>query len=247
MTEVVSSGKKNTAMMSFKTLLSEDDIDAVVYFVRKAFMDKKLKNTRYHTVENGWIDHEKYKIAFPFATGELPLDTKDESLSGEQLKGKQLFLAACVSCHDRAVVNEDGNIWEGRPLSWPRNNYSHKQTQKHGQKVDGISGASSYALHDIKKTYIPASEVEQKGLLIFQNNCAFCHAPDGSGKHWIGQFIEPHPKNFSQKSIQETYTKQQLKNIIANGKKDTAMPAWRYVLTEEQIEYVISYMWERYN
>ncbi|MCK4818427.1 c-type cytochrome [bacterium] len=209
-------------------------------------MEKKLENTRYHTPENGWFDHEKYKIAYPFATGQIAIDTEDENLSEDQIKGKQLFFESCVSCHDRGVVKNAGNIWEGRPLSWPRNNYSHKLFPKQALKLDGVSGASSYAKHDIKKTYIPASEAEKKGQLIFQNNCAFCHAPDGSGKNWVGQFIEPHPKNFTQKSIQETYSKQQLKNIIANGKKDTAMPAWRYVLNEEQIGYVISYMWLRF-
>ena len=243
MREVVASGKKNTAMMSFKSLLSSDDIDAVVYFVRKAFMQQKLKNTQYHTEENGWFDHEKYKIAFPFATGEIPIDIKDESLSLEQRKGKQLFLTACISCHDRGKVKNDGAIWEGRPLSWPRNNYSHKIQET----VDQISSASAYAIHDIKKVYIPTSEAEKRGQEIFQNNCAFCHAPDGSGKHWIGQFIEPHPKNFLQASIRESYTKHELKKIISNGKENTAMPAWRYVLNEQQIEYVISYMWERYN
>ncbi len=242
MTRVVTSGKVNTAMMSFSTLLTVEDIDAVVYFVRKTFMQGKLKNTRYHTEENGWFNHEKYKIAYPFAKGELELDVKDETLSAEQRKGKQLFLSSCVSCHDRGVVNDEGVIWEGRPLSWPRNNYSHKTAQT----VDEVSGASSYALHNIEKTYTPSSEKEEQGREIFQNNCAFCHAADGSGKNWIGQFIEPHPKDFSQGKIRETYTEQKLKEIISNGKKNTAMPAWRYVLSDEQIESVILYLWNRY-
>ncbi|MDH3327518.1 MAG: c-type cytochrome [Gammaproteobacteria bacterium] len=206
-------------------------------------MQQKLKNTRYHTEENGWFNHEKYKIAYPFATGEIPLDIADEKLSEIQRSGKQLFLASCISCHDRGKVNQDGVIWESRPLSWPRNKYTHKQVDK----ADAISQASPYALHDIQKVYVPGSDSEKKGQIIFQNNCAFCHAPDGSGKHWIGQFIEPHPKNFTEKSIQVTYSKQELKTIISNGKENTAMPAWRYVLSEEQIEYVISYMWQRYN
>ena len=243
MRQVVTYGKKNTAMMAFQSLLSSEDVDDVVYFVRNAFMKQKLANTRYHTEENGWFNHEKYKSAYPFATGEIPLDRDDEKLSAEQRSGKRLFLSSCVSCHDRAKVKDEGAIWQSRPLSWPRNGYSHKATNK----MDGISQASPFALHDIKNVYVPRSSFEKEGQIIFQNNCAFCHASDGSGKHWIGQFIEPHPKNFTRTSIRETYTKQRLKEIIMNGKKNTAMPAWRYVLSEEQIEYVISYMWDRYN
>lgn len=246
MAEIISSGKKNTAMMSFSRLLSNDDIDAVVYFVRLAFMSEKIKNTKYHTEENGWFDHDKYKIAYPFATGELPLDTKDENLSATQRKGKQLFLSACVSCHDRAVVSDDGAIWEGRPLSWPRNKYSHKRSFEKAEGVDDVSGASVYGIHDIENIYVPRSESEKKGQIIFQNNCAFCHAPDGSGKHWIGQFIEPHPKNFTQAGVAEIYTKQELTEIISKGKMNTAMPAWRYVLTDEQINDVVSFMWVKF-
>jgi len=243
MRQVVFSGKKNTAMMSFSSLLSNDDVDAVVYFVRNAFMTNKIKNTRYHTEENGWVNHEKYKIAFPFALGDTPLDTRDEELSEAERKGKRLFLAACISCHDRGKVNKDGVIWEARPLSWPRNNYSHKQIEK----ADALSAASAYAVHDIESFYIPGSEAEKKGQIIFQKNCAFCHAPDGSGKHWVGQFINPHPKNFLQDSIKKIYTKQSLMGIIRNGKENTAMPAWRYVLTDDQINNVIAYMWVKYN
>jgi len=243
MRSVILSGKKNTAMMSFKSLLSLGDIDAVVHFVRTAFMQKKLKNTRYHTVENGWLNHDRYKIAFPFATGEIAIDEADENLTEEQREGKKLFLSACVSCHDRAKVLSHGSVWESRPLSWPRNDYSHKENEK----TDATSQASPFAIHDIKKVYVPASDDEKKGQIIFQNNCAFCHAADGSGKHWIGQFIEPHPKNFTQQAIREIYTKQSLNEIISNGKVNTAMPAWRYVLSEQQIQYVISYMWQRFN
>ena len=243
MRRVIRNGKKNTAMMAFQSLLSNEEIDAVVYFVRQAFMQKKIKNTRYHTKENGWLNHDKYKIAFPFATGEIALDTPDERLTKEQLAGKNLYLSSCVSCHDRAKVNRSGDIWESRPLSWPRNGYSHKQAQQ----IDATSQASPYAIHDIKNVYVPGSESELLGQIIFQNNCAFCHAPDGSGKHWIGQFVEPHPKNFASVKIRNIYNKQQLKKIIRSGKENTAMPAWRYVLSEKEIDAVVAFMWQRFN
>jgi len=245
MKQAVFYGKKNTAMMSFKTVLSNDDVDAVVYFVRKAFMKKKLKNSRYHTEENGWVNHEKYQIAYPFATGKIPLDTKDEALSEEQRRGKQLFFVACVTCHDRGKVNEEGVIWSARPLSWPRNNYSHKYS-KDVEMVDEVSEASPYAKHDIKDIYIPRSTAEKNGQIIFQNNCAFCHAPDGSAKHWLGRFIAPHPKNFLSESIRISYTKQKLKEIVSNGKDNTAMPAWRYVLTSQEIDDVVDFIWNRF-
>ena len=74
MRHAVRMGKANTAMMSFASLLSEQEIEAVVSFVRRAFMSKKMENTKYHTLENGWPNHEQYKLAFPFVLGEIQLD-----------------------------------------------------------------------------------------------------------------------------------------------------------------------------
>ncbi len=73
-----------------------------------------------HTKENGWENHQKYAAAFPFANGEIPLDTPWAQLTEEQQQGRQLFMQSCISCHDRAVVMDEGAIWELRALSYPR-------------------------------------------------------------------------------------------------------------------------------
>jgi len=235
-------------MMSFDSLLSETEIEAVSYFVHEAFITNKQKNTRYHTEENGWFNHERYKIAFPFVTGEIALDVAWEELTDEQKSGKRLYLNSCISCHDRSKVEEEGAIWEGYPLSWPRNGYSHKSTErKLPEKIDGLSQASPYALHEKEDDYHPKNREEREGQIIFQKNCAFCHAPDGTGKNWIGQFIEPHPKNFTIVPISELYTWDGLKERIQNGVVGTAMPAWRYVLSDQEIESVVAYMWGKFN
>jgi len=243
MREVLVNGKPNTAMMSFATLLDDSEIAAVIHFVRSTFMKGDTQNTVYHTLENGWPNHEQYRLAFPFALGEIPLDEPWENLKPDEVKGKQLYLSSCVSCHDRSKVKNDGIIWQSFPISWPRNAYDHKQEQQ----VDSISGASQYHVHHIKSVYQPKTEKEIKGEQIFKNNCAFCHAPDGTGKHWIGQYIQPPAKNFTQESIRKLFTKQTLKQRIQNGVKGTAMPAWRYVLSDAEIESVASYLWERFN
>ena len=242
MHQVISRGKKNTAMMSFSGILTEQDIDAVIYFVREAFMSQKLKNTRYHTEENGWLNHEQYRLAFPFVLGDIALDEAWEGLTPEQREGKRLYLSACISCHDRSTVKDEGSIWKSYPISWPRNAYSHQRLMEH----DAVSQASPYQVHDVKMAYLPKTQQEKQGQKIFHANCAFCHAHDGSGKNWIGQFIEPSARNFTVQSIQKLFTKKQLKERIKNGVNGTAMPAWRYVLSEAELESVVSFMWYRF-
>ncbi|HFE39290.1 MAG TPA: c-type cytochrome [Gammaproteobacteria bacterium] len=243
MREIVRDGKENTAMMSFSHVLTEQEIEAVIFFVRRAFMSEKQKNTRYHTKANGWANHERYRLAFPFALGDIALDTAWEDLTPAQRQGKQLYLSSCVSCHDRAKVKEEGVIWQSRPISWPRNGYSHQLSEK----LDAVSEASPYALHDSALDYKPQTPAEKQGQALFQANCAFCHGADGTGKNWIGQFIEPAPRNFTLTPIQKLFSKKQLENRIKNGVEGTAMPAWRYVLTDSEIDSLVSFLWHRFN
>jgi len=144
-------------------------------------------------------------------------------------------MSACVTCHDRARVESEGAIWESRPLSYPRNNYSHKTP------VDATTGASPYSLHEIAPVLIGPTEQETHGERLFQQNCAFCHSADGTGKNWIGSFLESHPRDLTQKSM-KSMTAQQLRQVIRDGLPGTTMSAWKSVLNEGQIQAVVEYI-----
>ena len=60
MIDAVTNGRSDTAMMPFKTILKENEIAAVVEFIRQEFMISKKLNTAYHTPENGWFDLDRY-------------------------------------------------------------------------------------------------------------------------------------------------------------------------------------------
>ena len=235
----VTHGSPGTAMKSFANTLSKDEIELVVDFVRTEFMERKAENTRYHTVENGWPDHEeKYGLAFPFARGDIPIDTPWESLTPEQQRGKRLFMQSCISCHDRARVLDEGVIWDPRPVSYPRNNYSHRADGR----ADAVTGATPYAIHDMTLEIDDLTEVEKKGETLWLANCAFCHAADGTGKNWIGSFLEPHPRNLSDADFMADMDRERLREAIREGLPGTTMPAWKSVLKDEQIEAIMAYI-----
>jgi cytochrome c oxidase cbb3-type subunit 3 len=81
MLRAVREGRPGTAMQGFANRLSPEEIAAATDFVREEFMTKKSENTRYHTPENGWPAHERYRAAFPFARGELTHAAAPESLT----------------------------------------------------------------------------------------------------------------------------------------------------------------------
>lgn len=246
MLDTVTHGRPGTAMKSFAHSLSSEEIALVVDFVRQEFMTEKAKNTRYHTVENGWPNHQQYAPAFPFALGQIALDRPVAELTPQQQIGRRIFMQSCVTCHDRGHVEDEGVIWDPRPVSYPRNQYSHhdsgQQNGNHAQALDSVSSATPYARHDRAPSLSNASEQERLGEQLFQKNCAFCHAADGTGQNWIGSFLQPHPRNLTDPDNMRDMTVDRLRHVIREGLPGTTMPAWKSVLANEQIAAVIAYI-----
>lgn len=234
----VKNGRVGTAMRGFEGILQPAEIAAVTDFVRQEFMIAKATNTRYHTPENGWPDHERYAAAFPFATGKILLDTAAEQLTPGQRAGKRLYLSTCVSCHDRANVSEPGSPWESRPLSYPRNGFSPGDVGA----VDAVTSATPYHLHDKAPSLTGLSAQERRGETLFQQNCAFCHAADGTARNWIGSFLEPHPRDLTATAFMSAVTRERLAGVIRDGLPETSMPAWKSVLSESEIQAIIDYI-----
>lgn len=118
---VIDLGRSGTAMKSFRGILTHEEMTRLAEFVAIEFVERKAVNTHYHIPANGWNDHARYRYAFPFAKGEIPLSRPWESLSPEQAEGKRLYLSACISCHDRGAPVEDLVDWDaGIPFA-PQN------------------------------------------------------------------------------------------------------------------------------
>ena len=64
-----------------------------------------------------------------------------------------------------------------------------------------VSGASPYALHDTPTAISNMTASERRGEHLFQVNCAFCHAADGTARNWIGSFLEPRPRDLTGEQV----------------------------------------------
>lgn len=237
MLNAVRQGRAGTAMMGFAGKLDDADIEAVVAFIRQRFMGTQQYNTRYHTEANGWHDFDRYAAAFPFATGRRAIDATD--LNDEERRGLQLFMSTCLTCHEgrSAADRRRAVVMDKRPVSYPRGGYTPG-----GDAIDALSSATPYARHGIAPRIDDLSAVEQRGERLFQANCAFCHAADGSGQNWIGSFLQPHPRNLTDPAAMDGMTRQHLRDVIANGLEGTTMSAWKHVLSPEQMDAVAAYV-----
>lgn len=235
-------GREGTGMVSFASVLDEAEARSVAEYVRQSFMSVDRIEARYHSPENGWTNHERYAAAFPFIDGSVPLSTPWESLTKEQQRGRRLFESACVSCHDQPNAGTgDGPEWELRAVSYPRDHFSHRESN-----ADLISGASPYAQHDIPPDPERLSARALVGRPLYQENCAFCHAADGTGRNWIGSFLEPRPRDFTDPEFRLAQDRQAMQQRILHGIPGTSMPAWKDVLAPDEIAAIIAYIHESF-
>ena len=237
MLEAVRNGRPGTAMVNFDSVLTAAQIEMVVDYIRNELLGNPDSAEKYHSPENGWENHDQYRAAYPFVEGEIPLSTPLAELSEEQRKGRMLYEGACVSCHDQPHATGSRVTWEPRAVSYPRDHYSHR-----APPLDIVSGASPYARHDVPVVPDNMTEQQSLGMQLYQDNCAFCHAPDGTAKNWIGSFLEPRPRDFTSPDFALHKAPEAFRQIVRQGIPNTSMPAWRHVLTDEEIDAIVSYI-----
>lgn len=234
-------GRAGTAMASFDSVLSDAEIQAVVEYVRRRFMGDSGVERRYHTAANGWPDHRaRYGAAFPFVTGEIPLDTPPARLTRRQRRGLEMYFDGCVTCHDQPPGSGEGrSLWDPRPVSYPRGGYSHRAP-------DAVSSASFYVQRESHGAG-GADELSAAGVAgraLYRQNCRFCHGDNGRGRNWIGTFLEPKAGDLPRAVANRPADR--LRRLVQDGIEGTAMPAWRHVLTREEIDQVVTYLQEAF-
>ena len=104
-----------------------------------------------------------------------------------------------------------------------------------------MPSASVYAKHDVVPRVEGLDAQQRRGEKLFQANCAFCHGADGTGKNWIGQFMEPKARDLTLYSVSDMPAAR-LRSTIRDGLPGTSMPAWRHVLGRGEIDAVAAYV-----
>jgi mono/diheme cytochrome c family protein len=84
------------------------------------------------------------------------------------------------------------------------------------------------------------SDAAVAGAVIFKTNCATCHGDNGLGDGPTSQSLEPRPANLV--ALNQRVGDDFLYWRISTGVQGTAMPAWKGILSDDQIWDVISYI-----
>lgn len=87
------------------------------------------------------------------------------------------------------------------------------------------------------------------GATIYKKNCAGCHGLSGAGDGPAAVTLMPKPSNFVASNYKDStgkmlkdYSEADLIEIIEYGRKGTAMPRWKRLLSSDDVANVLSYI-----
>lgn len=86
----------------------------------------------------------------------------------------------------------------------------------------------------------------RRGGAFYQANCAACHGQRGDGAGPRAYFINPRPRNFVEPVSRALLNRTALYAAISEGRLRTEMPAWNKVATEQQIADVAEYVFQTF-
>lgn len=235
-------GRPGTAMKSFTGLLSPAEIRDVAQFVAEVFVRCGARNTSYHTEANGWPDHAaRYGAAFPFATGELPLDIPERLLEPDTEAGLALFRSACISCHEGRLAQPPA-----LGLAMQQNGAAAQsgaaQTDLWSGRVEHVDEYDVPTIHDVAPVIEAPTLSERQGAELYTAACAECHAADGTGRNWIGKFLQPNPPDFTASAFGRDFSLAEFARTTLEPPAGTSMPSFRGVLSETEAGAIADYV-----
>jgi cytochrome c oxidase cbb3-type subunit 3 len=146
-----------------------------------------------------------------------------------------VYDAACVVCHARGDTRAGRSPWQPEALS-NDHVYDPEAVGHHDDYSD-----PPFGLHASAPVLRDPGRAERRGEALYRDNCAFCHAADGSGRNWIGAFMVPAPPDFTRPSAAPR-SADDLLQLVGRGIPGTSMPAWDGVLDAADLRAVVAYL-----
>lgn len=140
----------------------------------------------------------------------------------------------CSRCHD-------GVDSSGKPLPGYHSSLRYVGREE-GDDEDDEYGEYGPTTHDVVPDIAGLTEVEIRGRKLYQSACAFCHAADGTGQNWIGDFLTKSPIDFTDRSFAKNYSRDRFVESVLDAPENTSMPSFRNVLSRDDVDFVARYV-----
>ena len=261
MIQIVGKGKPGTAMVGWDTQLSEHEIEIVVDYVRQRFMvlasAPRIKLGREIYQDKCVVCHgetgkgnplhpfgrQAKDLSTPAArerltrAGMIDVTTNGLSATGmlsfrDQLKKKDIeavvdYMIAAILLPEMKISGTDAHAGRaGNPTA---------------------SGATGAERADPNLAFPDGLKGDvAKGRALYNANCATCHGKAGDGQGPRAYFINPRPVSFLSDGSRAKLNRPMLYTIVSAGKLGTEMPAWRQVLSPQQMADVSEYVFQAF-
>jgi len=252
MLTIVTYGKPGTAMSAWKTQLTEKEIAAVVDYVRATFMqlalNPKLQRGRTVYAQNCMVCHGDRGQGAPSSAGLIPPRNFTTPQARSELTRERMLFSATNGRPNTAMAGFAGRL----PASDIEAAVDYIRAALMLPDATGISGtrargSSSANAGDMALPFSNGLTGDPvNGKKIYMANCFTCHGVKGDGKGPRAYFINPKPRDFTDKSFRFSFNRPAIYTAVHEGRLGAEMPAWSKVLNDQEIADVSEYVYRRF-
>jgi cytochrome c oxidase cbb3-type subunit I/II len=120
-------------------------------------------------------------------------------------------------------------LGRARELAWPEGDAAARLAAGHDHMAELAFSAPELNANPARTRRrggapaLPASAVDERGAVLWRENCAGCHGETGRGDGAAAGWLRPRPTNLTLR----LFTQDHLADALWNGVAGTSMPAWR--------------------
>jgi mono/diheme cytochrome c family protein len=237
---------ENSKMPKFEWVEDEETVAAIATYL------KGQQKNRLRSADSAPIGYIKPASELARIT-EPSVEAGRSLFAGAPFEGS-VAKGGCINCH--AFRNDDGDLAGGNigpELTWSIRNRGEEYVKEHiinsrTHAPDSImptfkdyNDAELESLVAYLATFDYKLEAKSEGQKLYDTYCLSCHGEDLNGQGRVSALLDPYPRNFSKYQFVASY-EERFKDSILNGVAGTAMPAWKNVLSEQEIETLIQFI-----
>jgi len=265
MIEAVTYGKPGTAMAAWKSQLQPQQIEAVVDYVRSTFMPAVTQSSRGRQVfsKNCAVCHGEQGDGRSRAQASLNPPPRDFTAAAAraELSAQRMLTSVTFGRADTAMAGfknrlsaEDiravvafirADFMGLGPVAEGQSSVAAKPAANPGATAP-LSLAKPLAVNMAAPMPMGLKGDAEKGGAFYLGNCATCHGKTGDGRGPRAYFINPKPRNFLHSASRQEFNRVKLFEMISNGERGTEMPAWKQVLSPQEIANVAEFVFQRF-
>lgn len=255
--QIVAKGKPNTAMVGWDAQLSQQEIELVSDYVLQRFMalasDPRLKRGKNIYAEKCMVCHGERGQGNPLhPVGRLAADLSTpaarERLTRERMidvTTNGLSATGMLSFRDSLKKSEIAAVVDFMIAGILLPEMKISGTDAHAGRT--AVPAANAPKADPNQGFPDGLKGDAKlGKVFYDANCATCHGLKGDGQGPRAYFINPRPVSFTSDKSRAALSRPVIYSLVAAGKLGTEMPAWRQVLTPQEMANVSEYVFQAF-